>query len=168
MSTLALAVAALTLAGFAPPGFHSKEAVEPVASVGKRAPELSAIGWVNTKTLTLESLEGKIVVLAFWGTYAHGRTRLSTLDQIHKKNEGQAVVVGVHCSRHADEMAAFVKRNHLGLPCCEDDLGITSDRYEARRIPYIVFIDRKGIVRALLTDPTEDVVVKTLFGLLTD
>lgn len=38
-------------------------------SVGQKAKEINAQGWINSDPLTLEKLKGKVVVIEFWATW---------------------------------------------------------------------------------------------------
>lgn len=49
---------------------EEKQEAKPKPKVGSNPPELRATGWLNTdETPTLESLEGKVVLIDFWATW---------------------------------------------------------------------------------------------------
>ncbi|MEU6858303.1 NHL domain-containing thioredoxin family protein [Glycomyces sp. NPDC046736] len=119
-----------------------------------RAARLEGRGWLNTggRTLDLDSLKGKVVVLDFW-TFCCINC-LHVLDELRPLEEkyGDAlVVIGVHSpkfehERDPEALAAAVERYGVEHPVLDDPDLKTWDAYAARAWPTLVVLDPEGYV----------------------
>ena len=121
-----------------------------------RASELVGRGWLNTggRTVTLEDLRGKIVVLDFW-TFCcinclHVLDELRELEDAHRD---VLVIVGVHSPKFVheadpDALAAAVERYEVHHPVLDDPGLVTWQAYAARAWPTLVVVDPEGYVVA--------------------
>jgi thiol-disulfide isomerase/thioredoxin len=117
-----------------------------------RASELVGRNWLNTggKSLDLEALRGKIVLLDFW-TFCCINC-LHVLDELRPLEEkyGDAlVVIGVHSPKFEHErdphaLAAAVERYGVEHPVLDDPDLKTWDAYAARAWPTLVVVDPEG------------------------
>ena len=124
-----------------------------------RASELVGRGWLNTggKTLDLESLRGKIVLLDFW-TFCCINC-LHVLDELRPLEQQYAdvlVTVGVHSPKFEHEadpvaLAAAVERYEIRHPVLDDPELDTWKAYSARAWPTLVVIDPEGYIGAHLS-----------------
>ncbi|QYF89020.1 MULTISPECIES: NHL domain-containing thioredoxin family protein [Arthrobacter] len=124
-----------------------------------RASELVGRGWLNTggKTLDLESLRGKIVLLDFW-TFCCINC-LHVLDELRPLEQQYAdvlVTVGVHSPKFEHEadpvaLAAAVERYEIRHPVLDDPELDTWKAYTARAWPTLVVIDPEGYIVAHLS-----------------
>ncbi|MDJ0356186.1 NHL domain-containing thioredoxin family protein [Paenarthrobacter sp. PH39-S1] len=124
-----------------------------------RASELQGRGWLNTggKTLGLEQLRGKIVLLDFW-TFCcinclHVIDELRPLEQEYSD---VLVTVGVHSPKFEHEadpvaLAAAVERYEIRHPVLDDPELLTWQAYAARAWPTLVVIDPEGYIVAHLS-----------------
>ena len=118
------------------------------------APELGCREWFNSDPLTLEALEGKVVVLTLWSgfdTVGPGRDRMEELRALHYVLEGvdDVVFVGVHTGDVDTELAErYIEHFGIEFPVgFDDDEATTFQRYSIRVIPQTLLIDRRGFVR---------------------
>ncbi len=124
-----------------------------------RASELQGRSWLNTggKTLGLEQLRGKIVLLDFW-TFCcinclHVIDELRPLEQEYSD---VLVTVGVHSPKFEHEadpvaLAAAVERYEIRHPILDDPQLLTWQAYAARAWPTLVVIDPEGYIVAHLS-----------------
>jgi thiol-disulfide isomerase/thioredoxin len=124
-----------------------------------RASELVGRNWLNTggKSLDLEALRGKIVLLDFW-TFCCINC-LHVLDELRPLEEKYAdvlVTVGVHSPKFEHEadpvaLAAAVERYEIHHPVLDDPELDTWKAYTARAWPTLVVIDPEGYIVAHLS-----------------
>jgi len=124
-----------------------------------RASELVGRNWLNTggKSLDLEALRGKIVLLDFW-TFCCINC-LHVLDELRPLEEKFAdvlVTVGVHSPKFEHEadpvaLAAAVERYEIHHPVLDDPELDTWKAYTARAWPTLVVIDPEGYIVAHLS-----------------
>jgi thiol-disulfide isomerase/thioredoxin len=129
------------------------------SAVRVRASELTGRGWLNTgeKSLDLESLRGKIVLLDFW-TFCcinclHVLDELRPLEEEYKD---VLVTVGVHSPKFEHEadpvaLAHAVERYEIHHPVLDDPELETWQAYTARAWPTLVVIDPEGYIVAHLS-----------------
>lgn len=124
-----------------------------------RASELVGRNWLNTggKSLDLEALRGKIVLLDFW-TFCCINC-LHVLDELRPLEEQYSdvlVTVGVHSPKFEHEadpvaLAAAVQRYEIHHPVLDDPELDTWKAYTARAWPTLVVIDPEGYIVAHLS-----------------
>src|SRR5512141_328858 len=124
-----------------------------------RASELVGRNWLNTggKSLDLESLRGKIVLLDFWTFCCINCLHvLDELRPLEEKFSDVLVTVGVHSPKFEHEadpvaLAAAVERYELHHPVLDDPELDTWKAYTARAWPTLVVIDPEGYIVAHLS-----------------
>ena len=124
-----------------------------------RASELVGRNWLNTggKSLDLDALRGKIVLLDFW-TFCCINC-LHVLDELRPLEEEFSdvlVTVGVHSPKFEHEadpeaLAAAVERYEIHPPVLDDPELETWKAYTARAWPTLVVIDPEGYIVAHLS-----------------
>ena len=124
-----------------------------------RASELVGRNWLNTggKSLDLESLRGKIVLLDFWTFCCINCLHvLDELRPLEQKYSDVLVTVGVHSPKFEHEadpvaLAAAVERYEIRHPVLDDPELDTWKAYTARAWPTLVVIDPEGYIVAHLS-----------------
>ncbi len=124
-----------------------------------RASELVGRGWLNTggKSLDLESLRGKIVLLDFWTFCCINCLHvLDELRPLEQQYSDVLVTVGVHSPKFEHEadpvaLAAAVERYEIHHPVLDDPELDTWKAYTARAWPTLVVIDPEGYIVAHLS-----------------
>ena len=119
------------------------------------APEFpSGLDWINTEgdELTLESLQGKIVLLDFW-TYGciNCIHIIPDLKRLEAKYPNSLVVIGVHSAKFENEgdteqIRKIVQRYRLEHPVVNDKDFVIWKNYSARAWPTLALIDPAGNV----------------------
>ncbi|GAP60889.1 NHL repeat-containing protein 2 [Arthrobacter sp. Hiyo1] len=124
-----------------------------------RASELVGRGWLNTggKTLDLEALRGKIVLLDFWTFCCINCLHvLDELRPLEEKYSDILVTVGVHSPKFEHEadpvaLASAVERYEIHHPVLDDPELATWKAYTARAWPTLVVVDPEGYIVAHLS-----------------
>src|SRR5689334_16370443 len=123
-----------------------------------RAPELRGRGWLNTagKTLSVQGLRGKIVLLDFWTFCCINCLHvLDELRPLEEKYGDVLVIIGVHSPKFEHErdpvaLAAAVERYGVAHPVLDDPDLVTWDQYAAKAWPTIAVVDPEGYVVATM------------------
>lgn len=119
------------------------------------APEIQGIAeWINSEPLTLEELQGKVVLIDFW-TYSCInciRTLPYLRDWHEKYADDGLVIIGVHAPEFAFEkvpanVQAAVIQYDIEYPVALDNDFTTWRAYNNRYWPAKYFIDRNGKLR---------------------
>ncbi|WP_102157944.1 NHL domain-containing thioredoxin family protein [Zhihengliuella halotolerans] len=129
------------------------------ANVKVRASELVGRNWLNTggKTVTLQDLRGKIVVLDFWTFCCINCLHvIDELRPLEEKYQDELVIVGVHSPKFEHEadpvaLAAAVERYEIHHPVLDDPELATWEAYAARAWPTLAVIDPEGYLVANLS-----------------
>ncbi len=122
---------------------------------GGAAPEFSGLrGWLNSPSLAMAGLKGKVVLLDFW-TYScvNCIRTLPHMKQLHQRYSGNGfVLVGVHTPEFGFEklpenVASAVKRFGIEYPVAIDSDNVTWKLYGDQYWPRQTLVDSKGMVR---------------------
>lgn len=142
---------------------EAKDALE-----GKTPPPLQVEGWLNTdgKPLTLKQLQGKVVVLDFWGVWCGPcRAAFPHLKEVYEKHKDQGlVVIGVHTTGRGEGMKEYVDESEDVIwPVAVDIDEKTVSAFHVDSYPDYYVIDRSGKLRfADLANAELDRAVETL------
>lgn len=143
---LCLAAAALTACASGSHGASSS-----VARVGNPAPDWTQ-PTASGKTLSMSSLLGKAVYLNFFATWCPPcNEEAPDVNALQKQFASRGLqVVGVDELENAKKAEEFKKKYGLVYPAVVDE-GTLQGEYRVNGLPVHVFIDRKGIVRKIVT-----------------
>lgn len=108
------------------------------------------------KTVSSKSLEGKVVVLDFWGSWCGPcRIEMPIIEALYQKyrSRGDIVFMGVNWERTTD-LAQHVKiardymaKNNLTFPSVIDPNQATAQRFMVQGFPTAYVIDKEGTIR---------------------
>jgi alkyl hydroperoxide reductase subunit AhpC len=133
----------------------------PPQLIGQAAPPLKAKAWVNTDSLDLQQLRGRVVLLRFLNDSASSAAALNRLQETYERRG--LSVVGVYAptpfptevrQEHVRDLAAAQGfRFPIGLdPRWETLQGYWLDRADAELTAATFLIDRKGVIRFVQPD----------------
>jgi peroxiredoxin len=121
-----------------------------VAKVGELAPAFSE-PQVGGAPLAMSDLKGKAVYLNFFATWCppcnEEAPAIDALQHAYAKDGLQ--VVGVDVLENPQKAQQFMTEHHLSYPAIVDS-GTLRNAYRLNGLPLHVFIDRQGIVRAIV------------------
>jgi len=152
--------------------FHSSTEYKSSESAG--APELAKGEWINSESLSLKDLHGRVVLLDFWtfGCYNCRNTLPFIKDWDHRYREKGLTVIGVHSPEFDDERQVENLRREvasLGItyPVVTDNDYQTWNAYHVEAWPTIVLLDKRGRIRWMHVgegdyDRTEQLIQKLL------
>jgi thiol-disulfide isomerase/thioredoxin len=111
------------------------------------APDFS-IRTLEGKTLTLDALKGKTVVLDFWGTWCAPCVKATPdLVRLNRKLAGQPfVMIGISSDKDDVKWREFIRKNNMDWPQYLDD-GSVQRLFDVSAFPTYVLLDADGIVR---------------------
>lgn len=139
---------------------------------GKPAPAFRLTS-TQGETITNASLKGKVVVLDFWATWCPPCKAASpTMEKLHRQFGAKGLrVIGANAFEraNAEGAAAAYKKEHGYTYTFAKKSDALAQKMVESGIPLFVFIDKKGVVREVITgfDPSvaprmESVVKKLL------
>ncbi|HEY0427850.1 MAG TPA: peptide-methionine (R)-S-oxide reductase MsrB [Pyrinomonadaceae bacterium] len=118
------------------------------------APALAEGKWINSDSLTLENLRGRVVIVDFWtfGCY-NCRNTLPTLKRFDAAYRDKGLtIVGVHTpesdyEKQFEKLQAAVKSNGINYPVLTDTDSETWRAFAIEAWPSVVILDKQGHIR---------------------
>lgn len=105
----------------------------------------------NGRTISLEKLRGKVVLLNFWAPWCVScREELPELETLYMRyNETGFEVIGICVDAPGSTLTRFLQKFSLTFPILTDPTGKTADAYRLTELPTSFIIGRDGVVRYL-------------------
>ena len=100
--------------------------------------------------ISLDDLQGKVVLLDFWGTWCGPCVEsVPDLRQLHKKyaNDPSFVLIGISSDRDDDVWREFTEKNKMAWPQYRDKDGKILRAFRVGSFPTYVILDHEGIIR---------------------
>jgi len=139
--------------------------------VDKGAPELDVADWVNCEQVTLASLRGKTVVLAFWDSADESCADLLPLLNDLPGKYPDVEIVSVHISgADPDALKQFISDNSIEYRVALDKpadkyKGATFEKYQVKKPPAIFILDDESKLRYQDIPPRAvEQALKTMLG----
>ena len=104
---------------------------------------------VDGRTVSLDELRGRVVVVDFWATWcAPCLAELPKLRALHERFPGRLVLIGVNLdSMERRRFISWIRRNAVEWPQVQDGRGYNSDlarRFEIDSLPATLLFDTQG------------------------
>lgn len=122
--------------------------------VDEPAPPLMLDGWISGEETTLAQLQGKVVVLLFWGGFIMDGPARDVVEEVRAlhallREEEDVAIIGVHDSSVTIEDARDYTAEHgITFPVAYDkETADTFDSYDVTVLPQVVLIDKEGVLR---------------------
>jgi cytochrome c biogenesis protein CcmG, thiol:disulfide interchange protein DsbE len=118
------------------------------AEVGKAAPDLS-IQTLNGKgKISLDSAQGKILIVDFWATWcAPCKASFPKLEELSKKVGDKVEVVGISVDDEKTGVLEFAKENGATFAIGWDEGHAIAERWKVKNMPTTFIVDGSGKVR---------------------
>lgn len=139
-----------TLFAFAPPPGFQKQAMEGQPSYLDQPAPAAVLDLLDGGKLDLAEYKDKnVVVFDFWATWCGPcRMTLPAVNQIAKDYADKGVkVFAINGREEPDKVKEFATKMGLTMPIALDKEGKVSTAYGVEGIPYMVIIDKQGVVR---------------------
>jgi thiol-disulfide isomerase/thioredoxin len=148
-SLLVLFAAAALLCG------ASSRAVAGMPAPGQQAPDFALPGLLDTKTLSLKDLQGKVVLLNIWASWCTScREEMEDLMAVQEQYRARGFsLVAVNIDNAPSSAVDFLNRlesrtgRRTGFILLYDKDKTVAREYRQRAMPTSYLIDRQGIVR---------------------
>lgn len=116
--------------------------------VGTVAPDFS-LKDLNGKTVALQQLKGKVVLLDFWAPWCPPcREELPALDALYKKyNNDGLVIIGIDMDDSEKLVAEFLQRAPVSFTILIDRKGTLTREYRFRTLPTAFIVGKDGVIR---------------------
>jgi thiol-disulfide isomerase/thioredoxin len=113
------------------------------------APDFSFTS-LSGEQVSLESLQGKVVLMDFWGTWCGPCVEsIPELRQLHKRyaNDPSFVLIGISSDRDDAVWREFTEKNKMGWPQYRDKDQKILRAFRVAAFPTYVILDHEGIIR---------------------
>ena len=148
---LAAALTALAILTLAFQACDSGTASSGRAELDKPAPDFT-LKDLDGNTVRLSDFLGKVVFLNFWATWCPPcRNEMPDIEKVHwKYKDRDVVVLGIDLRENASTVRPFVEDGGYTWTFLLDTTGEVGSMYSVSAIPTSYFVDRNGIIRAVV------------------
>ena len=113
-------------------------------TVGRAAPDFALDG-IDGKSIGMQGLRGKVVVLNFWATWCPPCiAEMGNLEKTHQQHPDDVVILGVNQGEKTEDVKGFTEIYRLSFPIALDRSMQVGDLYRVQSLPTTIFIDRQG------------------------
>lgn len=152
-----------------PPSQTTGGAPPPSPKEGFSAPDFSLDLWNEDNSDTIVSLadyRGHVVMINFWATWCPPcREEMPAIQSVYEEYQGQGfVVLAVNTTFQDNEfdIKDFVAEYNLSFPILLDWTGDVSQQYQLRGLPSTYFIDRQGVIQAVIVGgPMQETMIRS-------
>ncbi len=104
--------------------------------------------------VTLSDLRGKVVLVNLWASWCLPcRAEMPAIENVYRAYQDrglEVLAVNTTLQDRESDAAAFVQQYGLTFPIPLDRTGAISARYRLRGLPSTYFVDRRGVIRAVV------------------
>lgn len=108
-------------------------------------PPFSVMG-MDGKTIGIDSLAGKVVLLNFWATWCPPcRSEMPTMETLHKFMNGMNfTIAAISVGEKRSTVSSFLAESPYSFPIYLDESGAVSRSFVGQGIPTTYILDKKG------------------------
>ena len=173
-----IVVLAIMLGGFLRPGSAQRSSVSLQASphatltanpsstpvilhVGDPAPNFTLATLADDRMISLSDYRGKPVILNFWSINCSNCLKdIPLLEKLYTTQQGAGktfIIFGINTDSSDSfvDVARFQEQQHITYPFIVDDHYQARTLYGVTNTPSYYFIDRQGIIRAIVNGPLD-------------
>lgn len=115
-----------------------------VTWAGKEAPDFT-LKDLNGKTVSLQSLRGKVVLLNFWATWCGPcRVEMPHLEKLHREFQNKDIALLTVSQEEPEDIREFLQESKYTFGSLVDTGGQVSKLYQTNAIPQTFFISKTG------------------------
>ena len=116
---------------------------------GDKAPALELPQLESGSSLSLASLEGKVVYLDFWASWCGPcRISLPAMEKIHQQYAEQGFeVLAINVDEFITDAREFLEDNPVSYKVVRDAEGKSPELYQIKGMPTAFLVDRNGVIR---------------------
>ena len=128
---------------------------------------LDTLNVVNSITkVSLTDYRGQVVMINFWATWCSPcREEMPAIQSVYEEYQEQGLVVLAVNTTFQDnefDVKDFVAEYNLSFPILLDRSGDVSQQYQLRGLPSTYFIDRRGVIQAVIVGgPMKDTTIRS-------
>ncbi|MBI3608181.1 MAG: redoxin domain-containing protein [Nitrospirae bacterium] len=122
--------------------------------VGREAPDVTSLVWINSRPLSIQALRGSVVLVEFWtsGCFNCRNVEPRVKAWYQRYADRGLGVVGVHTPEFAYEkdiaaVTRYVTDHDIRYPVVTDNNYAIWNRYGNHYWPAMYLIDKRGIIR---------------------
>lgn len=149
-------------------GLPLASAVAQAPQVGAPAPAISCSAWLNWsgEAPSLASLQGRVVLLEFWGTWCGPCVRaMPGIQKLHDRYSSRGLTVLAISYETPAVMEPFLTKNAYSMPVGSDPEKKTVAAYAVKSWPTTVVLDKEGKLAHIGSPYDAEAVVERLLGL---
>jgi peroxiredoxin len=122
------------------------------AELGSEAPDF-VLKSASGKNYRLSEYRGQVVLLGFWASWCgECRSQLESLAGLYRRYAGSDLeMLGVSLDRERSQVIEAATALGVGFPALHDAGGEVGELYDVDKLPYVVLVDRDGLVRSEFT-----------------
>jgi peroxiredoxin len=112
---------------------------------------------IDGRTVSLASLQGKVVLLNFWAAWCQEcRAEMPAFERLHRELSVQGLaIVGINAREGTTTIREYAKKLGLTFPLISDPTGKINSAYGVIGLPTTFLIGRSGRAVALAVGPRE-------------
>ncbi|MBI2980578.1 MAG: redoxin domain-containing protein [Chloroflexi bacterium] len=123
----------------------------PSPKVGYLAPDFTLLD-LKGNQVRLSDLRGKTVFLNFWATWCPPcRAEMPEIEALYQEyNDKDVIIVGIDLLEPENVVGEFVESNGYSWTFVIDTTGEVGNKYRVTGIPASFFVDKDGVIRAMV------------------
>ncbi len=137
-------------------GCQKEQPVQPVAEVGKPAPDFTLKDTTGT-VWKLSNLKGNLVFVNFWATWCPPcRDEMPSMEALHRRLASEKfLMLSVLYNDDPGQAAQYVHTNGFTFPLLLDPIGEAARAYGITGVPETYIVDQDGILREKIIGPVQ-------------
>ncbi|MFZ3512975.1 TlpA family protein disulfide reductase [Vibrio harveyi] len=114
------------------------------AQIGQSSPDIAAMNAAQ-QTVSLESYQGKKIVLEFWSsTCGACIAMMKKWQDVYERRSDEVVVIAINIDDYEVDLNEYATKYGFSFPMVKDQLGITKERFSIGVTPTTYLINRDG------------------------